>query len=173
MSARLACVRPAASVRSEPGSNSQVESAEALSLTSNLRTSVTKTRRFRDQSLSVPSRLSDPTKTVKLTPRSSDPHPHRQKPYWADMLAFAVETTKPPAYPFIHHIFKERRRPKPASRTNHLAHPTNFNPRYQQQKPQSPPNRRFKFRVPASPPASMRRYLRITEPSRKRKKTVV
>ena len=32
-SARLACVRPAASVRSEPGSNSQVESAETLSLT--------------------------------------------------------------------------------------------------------------------------------------------
>ena len=36
--ARLACVRPAASVRSEPGSNSQVETAEAVSLTSNLRT---------------------------------------------------------------------------------------------------------------------------------------
>ena len=31
--ARLACVRPAASVRSEPGSNSQVETAEAVSLT--------------------------------------------------------------------------------------------------------------------------------------------
>ena len=37
---RLACVKPAASVRSEPGSNSQVESTEVLSLTSNLRTSV-------------------------------------------------------------------------------------------------------------------------------------
>ena len=36
---RLACVRPAASVHSEPGSNSQVESSEKLSLTSNLRTS--------------------------------------------------------------------------------------------------------------------------------------
>ena len=38
-SVRLACVRPAASVHSEPGSNSQVESTEVLSLTSNLRTS--------------------------------------------------------------------------------------------------------------------------------------
>ena len=39
MPVRLACVRPAASVHSEPGSNSQVESTEVLSLTSNLRTS--------------------------------------------------------------------------------------------------------------------------------------
>lgn len=31
--ARLACVRPAASVRSEPGSNSQVETVETVSLT--------------------------------------------------------------------------------------------------------------------------------------------
>ena len=39
--ARLACVRPAASVRSEPGSNSQVESVETLSLTYEPCTSVT------------------------------------------------------------------------------------------------------------------------------------
>src|SRR5690606_5998832 len=38
--ARLACVRPAASVRSEPGSNSQVESPEGLSLTREPCTSV-------------------------------------------------------------------------------------------------------------------------------------
>ena len=38
-SVRLACVRPAASVHSEPGSNSQVEMGFPISLTSNLRTS--------------------------------------------------------------------------------------------------------------------------------------
>lgn len=42
---RLACVRHAASVRSEPGSNSQVETAEAVSLTSNLRTSASPRRK--------------------------------------------------------------------------------------------------------------------------------
>ena len=41
---RLACVRPAASVHSEPGSNSQVESTEMLSLTSNLCTSAAQLR---------------------------------------------------------------------------------------------------------------------------------
>ena len=73
--ARLACVRPAASVRSEPGSNSQVESTEVLSLTSNLRTSVLSPSPEQDQSLHhVPSRSCeqrDP-QVVKLTPRSSD-----------------------------------------------------------------------------------------------------
>ena len=74
--ARLACVRPAASVRSEPGSNSQVESTEVLSLTSNLRTSVSSPSQEQDQSLlHVPSRSReqrDP-QVVKLTPRSSEP----------------------------------------------------------------------------------------------------
>ena len=68
--ARLACVRPAASVRSEPGSNSQVESSEELSLTSNPCTS------FPDQSLDpVTSLLIVLTcvsrQTVKLTLSSS------------------------------------------------------------------------------------------------------
>ena len=72
--ARLACVRPAASVRSEPGSNSQVESTEVLSLTSNLRTSVSSPSQGQDQSLlHVPSRSleqRDP-QVVKLTLTSS------------------------------------------------------------------------------------------------------
>ena len=75
--ARLACVRPAASVRSEPGSNSQVESAEALSLTSNLRTSVSPAITAEKISLyimcQVIRRQRDP-QVVKLTPTSSVGH---------------------------------------------------------------------------------------------------
>ena len=69
--ARLACVRPAASVRSEPGSNSQVESCFQLSLTSNLRTSAWN-RSPKTSSVHVPSYRSNVThKTVKLYPSSS------------------------------------------------------------------------------------------------------
>ena len=79
--ARLACVRPAASVRSEPGSNSQVETPLGVSLTSNLRTSdlQTEVHRF---SLCPCAQVAEATrthKTVKLTPTSST-HPSRDTP---------------------------------------------------------------------------------------------
>ena len=92
--ARLACVRPAASVRSEPGSNSQVESHQRqLSLTSEplhiLRSSAPKTRRPPTASSTrlrigrerrvicltcIVSKENEAAKTVKLTPH------HRPKP---------------------------------------------------------------------------------------------
>ena len=69
---RLACVRPAASVHSEPGSNSQVESSEELSLTSNLRTSACIQLGYRSLQFMCSSyRSNQNPQTVKLSPRSS------------------------------------------------------------------------------------------------------
>ena len=113
MSARLACVRPAASVHSEPGSNSQVESTLVLSLTFE-----TAAHRFLSPGslltvflcFPVPLRYRKPTKTVKLTSPSSDQvlanqtledTIHRQSD--------PSNQTKPPTYLFkIHNRFKER-----------------------------------------------------------------
>ena len=83
---RLACVRPAASVHSEPGSNSQVESTEMLSLTSNLRTSACIRHRYR----SFRFMCSCFTKKQEPTNREAFPG-HRSAtsqslPCWADML---------------------------------------------------------------------------------------
>ena len=63
---RLACVRPAASVHSEPGSNSQVESTEVLSLTSNLRTSASSHKDKVFSVLCFGCRNNKSRKTVKL-----------------------------------------------------------------------------------------------------------
>ena len=65
-SVRLACVRPAASVHSEPGSNSQVESTEVLSLTSNLRTSASSHKDKVFSVLCFGCRNNKSRKTVKL-----------------------------------------------------------------------------------------------------------
>ena len=74
--ARLACVRPAASVRSEPGSNSQVETSRKTSLTERPCTSSNPPKRNR-MLLLVVSHSRKNRQTVKLTPTSSDRNPSR------------------------------------------------------------------------------------------------
>ena len=96
--ARLACVRPAASVRSEPGSNSQVETAKAVSLTSNLRTSVSSIAE-QDQSLSMCSSCRS-----NKNPQDSEADTYiieAHTPSRPICKQSNAETPKPPTYPFI------------------------------------------------------------------------
>ena len=103
MPVRLACVRPAASVHSEPGSNSQVESTEVLSLTSNLRTSALmlacKHKSLNNSCAQDCRNNQEPTNREAFTqiigPQLAP------IPYQADMLRSDAETPKPPTYLFI------------------------------------------------------------------------
>ena len=106
---RLACVRPAASVHSEPGSNSQVESSEELSLTSNLRTSAPVFAcKHEGLSFHVPSYRSNVTHKREALPGHrfrGSPHPLLVR-YANNSNAVAP---KPPAYPFSHYICQRAR----------------------------------------------------------------
>ncbi len=105
---RLACVRPAASVHSEPGSNSQVESSEELSLTSNLRTSacILRYRSFSIHVLVFPKKQ-EPTNREALTRSSVAWSP--TFPTSPDMLTISTPMRpNRPHIPSIHINFKER-----------------------------------------------------------------
>jgi hypothetical protein len=106
---RLACVRPAASVHSEPGSNSQVESAEALSLTSNLRTSAP-VFACKHKGLSVSCfgcRNNKSRKTVKLYQVIGS---SARAKFPAGQICYVLDADapKPPTYPFNSINVKER-----------------------------------------------------------------
>ena len=73
--ARLACVKPAASVRSEPGSNSQVERSEDLldvRPQAHTHTALLKLHEPIMSPCASDPKDRKPTKTMKLTPASSD-----------------------------------------------------------------------------------------------------
>ena len=134
-----------------------------VSLTSNLRTSAPD--QVRGQSLSVPSRRSNPAKTVKLTPASSGQNPNRPI-----CSRSAVETTKPPAYPFIFHQCQRAQRQKSTGNTTHMAQPTNAVSRFPSASVTANPRNRPP-RVPAEPSLPVNRYLGKPSNSRKKKKT--
>ena len=105
---RLACVRPAASVHSEPGSNSQVESCFQLSLTSNLRTSAYPQNE--DRSFCSVLQLSKQQK-----PQNSEAFPRSSVSNLTDtsLLGRYANCQTPmrpnrPHIPSSHHIFKEQ-----------------------------------------------------------------
>ena len=106
---RLACVRPAASVHSEPGSNSQVESSEELSLTSNLRTSAYTRNEYRSLTIHVLvfPKKQEPTNREALNSIIGTSS-YDNFPKSPDMLRLDADAPKPSAYPFNHSIFKER-----------------------------------------------------------------
>jgi hypothetical protein len=169
--ARLACVRPAASVRSEPGSNSQVESAEALSLTSNLRTSVINASASMI-SLCLCAKPSEdgPTKTVKLTPTSSESHLAATPLVgrYASVQRRNVQTARISLQNST--VSKSTETKINRNHQSYLVRPTNSVPEFpaSHQRPLAPPLRSAPVAALA---ASVRRYLRIDLAARKRKKT--
>ncbi len=98
--ARLACVRPAASVRSEPGSNSQVESTEPPVARKPKALSLTRLNRSH----------------IVIMPQTTTPKDHGKRhvkltttiigaeaPRWPiSEQSVRRNETKPPAYPFVH-----------------------------------------------------------------------
>jgi hypothetical protein len=84
----------------------------------------------------------------------------------------AVETTKPPAYPFIFHQCQRAQRQKSTGNTTHMAQPTNAVSRFPPASVTANPRTR-QFRVPAQPSLPVNRYVGKPSNSRKKKKTGV
>jgi hypothetical protein len=101
---------------------------------------------------------------VKLTPASSGQNPNRPI-----CSRSAVETTKPPAYPFIFHQCQRAQRQKSTGNTTHMAQPTNAVSRFPSASVTANPRNRPP-RVPAEPSLPVNRYVGKPSNSRKKKK---
>ncbi len=101
--ARLACVRPAASVRSEPGSNSQLRDVQSVKT----HIESTKSAPSASQQTALPSKVPHEPTCLNRWPES---HPAR---------------TKPPTLPFLKKttMSKSKPEPKPQNRSNRKHRP--------------------------------------------------